>query len=917
MVNGSKGTDNDAEVIEALELARQGTLDLVPLMGLADRLVAAGRRGEAIAIYQVWIERSIHPFTYVACFNCGVLASAEGQPELAELMYRNALTLNADLVQARMNLANCLEQRGVAEEALAQWRIALAFEGMELPENRSLQLHALNNLGRLLETEKKYQDSLAALEESFAIDPTQKDVLLHLVHLRQKMCYWPIYNPPEGITRQEMINGTSPLASVAAFDDPPLQLSIAKRFVAHKYSLETGNLASPVGYGHDRIRVGYLSSDFCLHAVSLLTVQLFELHDHEQFEIYGFCWSREDGTPLRRRVISAMDQFISIGQMGDREAAECIRSHEIDILIDLQGLTSGARPQILSYRPAPVQITYLGFTGTTGLPWIDYVISDKYLIPEELAPHFMEKPLWMPNCFQVSDVKRESATAPTRQENGLPEEGFIFCAFNNNYKYTPEMFAVWMNIIKRVPGSVLWILADNEWAEENLIAAATGHGVESNRLVFAVRAAPPYYLARYLIADLFLDTFPFNGGTTANDALWMGLPLLTCSGKTFASRMAGSLLANLGLPELITSSFADYEERAVQLATNPGQIEILKKKLQLNKITSPVFDIPRFVRDLEGTYRNLAKETARDGEAFLDRQQIALAGFDGLDNKAEKVTPVKQLRQKDVALVAVVQNRGPWIVEWLAFHLQVGFSRFYLYTHQCSDETTEILLRLASRYSITVHEIGVHERPHAVCYQHAYNSYGGLVDWMAFVEEHEFLFSPSDRLIGDALSRFEEQSLSALATYSVCYGGGGHLQEPDGLILENYQRHSGSDFVPNRQVRSIVRGRQEGIVTTDSRIFTTPHGTYDERNRPVDGGLMAQMEPSCASLRVNRYLQGYDHFCGRNNIVSDADNAVVDGRYARFDRNELDDGVMYHYLLPLKLKVRELRSVLASSPGSR
>jgi len=592
--------DNDETVNTAFGLAAQDALDIIQLMSVAESLNGAGRRDRAIALYRLWLEHSTSPLAYVACFNLGVILSADGQYPEAELIYRKALEQNPDFLHARLNLGNCLEHRGQKEEALAQWYMGLEAKNIEAPENIPLRLHALNNLGRLQEMEKNYYESLQRLKESFAIDPTQKDVLLHLVHLNQKICNWPIYNPPEGISREEMIKGTSPLAMVAAFDDPVLQLSVAKRFVEYKYAPGTETLAPKEGYKHEKIRVGYLSSDFCLHAVSLLTVQLFELHDREQFEVYGFCWSREDGTPLRNRVITAMDNYIRIGHMNDKEAAECIRLNEIDILIDLQGLTAGARPQILSFRPAPVQVTYLGFTGTTGLPWIDYVIADKYLIPEELAPYFTEKPLYMPHCFQVSDTKREVAATPTtRADNNLPDNAFIFCAFNNNYKFTPDMFAVWMRILTRVPGSVLWLLADNEWARENMCKAADAHGVSRDRLVFATRAVPPDYLARYKIADLFLDTFPFNGGTTANDALWMGLPLLTCSGKTFASRMAGSLLTNLGLPELITTNLKEYEEKAVRLATRNGEIGKIRQKLHKNKQTSIVFDMPRVTRDLE------------------------------------------------------------------------------------------------------------------------------------------------------------------------------------------------------------------------------------------------------------------------------------------------------------------------------
>ncbi len=593
-------SDNiDETVTSAFNNAEQGTLELVDLMSVSQRLSALGRGDKAIALYRLWLEQSASPLAYVACFNLGVALAADSQYSEAEQMYRKALEQNPSLIQARLNLGNSLEQQGRKDEALDQWRMALKVKSITTTENRPLQLHALNNLGRLLEIERNFKESLAMLEKSFSIDPTQQDVLLHLVHLRQKICDWPVYKPPKGITKEEMIKGTSPLAMVAALDDPALQLSVAKKFVDYKYTTSMETLAPKGGYKHEKIRVGYLSSDFCLHAVSLLTVQLYELHNREQFEVYGFCWSREDGTALRNRVIKAMDHYIRVEGMSDRETAECIQSNEIDILIDLQGLTSGARPQILSYRPAPVQITYLGFTGTTALPWIDYVIADKYLIPDELAPFFMEKPLYMSNCFQVSDCKREMGAKPTRSENNLPEDAFVYCSFNNNYKFTPDLFAIWMSILKHVPNSVLWLLADNEWARENMCKAAKKHGVKSDRLIFATRAAPPNYLARYQIADLFLDTFPFNGGTTANDALYMGLPLLTCSGKTFASRMAGSLLLNLGLPELIANNFKEYEEKAIELGKKGGGIDNVKKKLSENIKTSAVFDMPRVVRDLE------------------------------------------------------------------------------------------------------------------------------------------------------------------------------------------------------------------------------------------------------------------------------------------------------------------------------
>lgn len=590
----------DAALTSSCILAEQGTLELVPLMTLTGRLNAAGLRDKAVALYRLWLEHTASPLAYVACFNLGVELDAAREYAQAEAMYRRVLEQNPGLIQARLNLGNSLEQQKREDEALEQWRLVSECNGIDQPENRSFQLYALNNLGRLLESKRRFLGALEVLEKSFAIDPTQRDVLIHLVHLFQKVCKWPIYHPPQGITKEEMLSGTSPLAILAASDDPQLQLSAARKFVEYKFSVSSSEpLASRAGYRHQKIRIGYLSSDFCLHAVSLLTVQLLELHDREQFEVYGFCWSREDGTAMRKRVVEAMDRHVRVEGMSDREAAECIRSHEIDILIDLQGLTSGARPLILSYRPATVQMTYLGFPGTTALPWVDYVIADRYLIPEELVPYHSEKPLYLPNCFQASDSKREVGLMPLRADNGLPENAFVFCSFNNNCKFTPELFAVWMQILKRVPGSVLWLLADNEWARENLCRAAKEQGIEGDRLIFSPRVAPADYLARYQLADLFLDTFPFNGGTTANDALWMGLPLLTLSGRTFASRMAGSLLTDLGLPELITTSLEKYQEAAVGLARDPARLGMLRSRLKEGKLKGKTFDIPALVKDYE------------------------------------------------------------------------------------------------------------------------------------------------------------------------------------------------------------------------------------------------------------------------------------------------------------------------------
>ncbi|MBI3231351.1 MAG: UDP-N-acetylglucosamine-peptide N-acetylglucosaminyltransferase, partial [Burkholderiales bacterium] len=416
---------------------------------------------------------------------------------------------------------------------------------------------------------------------------------------------------------QFMRDHTSALALLSASDDPATQLAAARRFVEEKVTSGLPALAPVHGYAHPRLRIGYLSSDFCSHAVSILTAELYELHNRQRVEVYGFCWSREDGSPLRARVVRSFDHYIRIDKMTDAEAAACIRSHEIDILIDLHGLTSGTRPDIISNRPAPVQMTYLGFPGTSALPAVDYVLADEFVLPPELAPFFSEKPAYLPRCFQINDRKREIGPCPTKEKAGLPEDKFIFCSFNNNFKFTEEMFACWMRILKRVPNSVLWMVADNEWVSANLRQAAIGHGIDPARLIFAPRVPPSEYLARYQVADLFLDSYPFNAGTTASDALWAGLPLLTYTGRTFSSRMAGSLLRAVDLPQLITYSLQDYEDKAVLLANDTAQIAQMKQQLKENRLSCALFDSPQFVSDLEDVFERLAVHPSPDQAASV------------------------------------------------------------------------------------------------------------------------------------------------------------------------------------------------------------------------------------------------------------------------------------------------------------
>jgi predicted O-linked N-acetylglucosamine transferase (SPINDLY family) len=510
-----------------------------------------------------------------------------------------AIVLSPEFLQPRLNLGSLFERMGEIDKAVEQWRWIDLNVSNSSTENKPLVLMALNHLGRVLEGQKRLSEALYYLNKSLTLEPTQADVIHHWVSLRQKQCLWPVYTKMHRISPEFMRESTSALSMLSITDDPAVQLAAATRFAQKKLLHDTQHLSNSRGYGHTKIRVGFCSSDFSLHPVSMLTVELYELLDREQFEVYGYCWSPEDGSDLRKRVIAAMDHFTRINQLSDLQAAEKIRTDEIDILIDLQGQTAGARANILAYRPAPIQITYLGLPATTGLPSIDYVIADKFLIPESQAKHYSEKMIYMPDIYQVSDRKRKVGIKPSRESVSLPEKGFIFCSFNNNYKFTPEMFDAWMTILHRVPGSVLWLLSDNQWAEDNLRLEALARGVDSHRLIFAGRVSPENYLARYQVADLFLDSFPFNAGTTANDALWMGLPVLTLTGRAFASRMAGALLTAGDLSELITYDLAAYTEKAVWLAQHSQECLRLRQHLIDIHTQGKLFDTPLFIKHLQ------------------------------------------------------------------------------------------------------------------------------------------------------------------------------------------------------------------------------------------------------------------------------------------------------------------------------
>ena len=357
---------------------------------------------------------------------------------------------------------------------------------------------------------------------------------------------------------------------------------------------------------HDKPRIAYLSADFREHATSQLMAGLFEQHDRSRFHVSAFSFGTNDRTAMRARLVAAFDEFHDVYQSSDIEVAQMLREREIDIAIDLKGHTQESRIGIFAYRPAPIAAAYLGYPATVGASLIDYFIGDPVALPFALQPHFDEKIVHLPDSYQCNDRKRMIAErTPSRAEAGLPEQGFVFCSFNNNWKITPEVFDVWMRLLTEVEGGTLWLLRDNEGAEKNLRNEAQRRGVDPARLVFADRALPADHLARHRLADLFLDTLPCNAHTTASDALWTGLPLLTCLGNAFAGRVAASLNHAAGMADMVTTSLDEYHALALKLAREPDRLAAVKSRLAQNRDTCPLFDTVRLARHIEAAYMTM------------------------------------------------------------------------------------------------------------------------------------------------------------------------------------------------------------------------------------------------------------------------------------------------------------------------
>lgn len=542
------------------------------------------------------------PF-FEALHDRGTAYSLLGKSAAALESYAKALELKPDSFDLVFNIGKVYDEIKDFRNALEHYDRALALD----PGVADVWAHR----GAVLYDLERYGEAIDDWERALSIDPQVDFLRGFLLHARLRICDWRDWQSrrTDLLARVERgENACGPFEMLAFSSDEELQLTAARRWVEANFADPPTAVAFERG-ARDRIRVGYFSADFGHHAVAYLTAELFERHDRERFEVFGFALSKAapDDT-MRARLARAFDHFIEVDGLSNPEIVERARGLGIDIAVDLGGHTKGSRTAVFSHRVAPVQVNYLGFPGTMGADFVDYIIADESTIPDSSKHCYSEKVVHLPECFQPSDTRRPMSPGElSRQAFGLPADGFVYCCFNNTYKLNADTFACWMRILDAVPGSCLWLLADSEPVRVNLRREAAAAGVAPERLVFGGRLAASEYLARYRLADLFLDTLPFNAGTTANDALFAGLPVLTLPANAFAARMAASLLRALDLPELIARSSDDYEAKAIALAGRPAELEQVRAKLMRSRATGPLFDMPRYTRHLEAAYREMQR----------------------------------------------------------------------------------------------------------------------------------------------------------------------------------------------------------------------------------------------------------------------------------------------------------------------
>jgi predicted O-linked N-acetylglucosamine transferase (SPINDLY family) len=571
--------------------ARQGLAGVLLELGQLDRALAAA--DDALALRPDHADSHLHRGTALARMKRHAEALAS---------FDAALALAPDRAVAHANRAGVLLEANRPEEAQAGYQRALALDASNLEAHEGLAMAATRA--------KRFDQAVASYERLYALAPDYPYAAGGLLHARMLCCDWRDLDTLRAGISAGLARGApvaEPFGHQGIAESESELLACARIYAAAEFPEREPVRATPAGKD-ERLTIGYLCGEFRQHATTILMCGVFEAHDRARYRLIAFDNGGGDDSTYRRRVEAAFDEVVDIRGLGDRQAAELIAGRGVDVLVNLNGYYGEHRMGVFACRPAPVQVNYLGFPGTLGAPYIDYLIADDTVIPQDSRRHYSEKIAWLPGCYQANDDRRGLIDEPlTRRDAGLPDDAFVYCCFNNTYKITPSTFDGWMRILQRVPNSVLWLLRDNPTAALNLAREAEARGVDPGRLVFAPRRPPAQHLARHRLADLFLDTLPYGAHTTASDALWAGLPVLTRRGTTFPGRVGASLLQAVGLPGLIAESAEAFESLAVELAGDPPRLAALRQHLREGRAGHPLFDTAAFTRHLEHLYEQMVE----------------------------------------------------------------------------------------------------------------------------------------------------------------------------------------------------------------------------------------------------------------------------------------------------------------------
>ena len=593
--------DRHEDALDSLETAlKLKPNDVEALSGHASALMALGRNDEALATAERAL--AVAPNRAATWNGRGAALAQMKRYDEALLSYERAIALDPGYELARINRGLALLDSQRTDDALRCYDADIA----AIPASADLR----NARADALQRARAYEDAAREYEAVLRLDPERPYARGNLAFCRLHGCDWRSLKQDKAAIAAGLSAGKrtiNPFQTIALSHSRGDQLACARITVTDKYAVSGQPLWRGERYEHERIRLAYLSADFNDHAVATLMAGVFEHHDKRRFETIAISLASTATNERRRRLERAFDRFVEAGDKDDLATARVLRQMEVDIAVDLMGYTGECRPKVLGFRPAPIQVNYLGFPGTMGSSSIDYLIADSTVIPDEHRSEYSETVIQLPDTYLPADDKRPIAQrTPTKAEAGLPDEGFVFCSFNNTYKFTPDIFDIWMRLLKAVEQSVLWLPATNNAAMRNLHREAEARGVDASRLIFApFLASADEHLARLKLADLFLDTLPYNAHSTASDALWSGVPLLTTPGETFAGRVAASLLKAVGLPEMIADSLTAYEQMALRLANDPAALREIRAKLARNRTTHSAFDTARFTRNLEAAFLSI------------------------------------------------------------------------------------------------------------------------------------------------------------------------------------------------------------------------------------------------------------------------------------------------------------------------